>query len=178
MKAFTAHRNSVCKIGRTRDKVLGPMMGVCLAALVLGLFMPIMTVEKFFIFADSHSIYSILWTLFEEGEWLLLVLIFIFSIAMPVVKLDQLCRIWFRYDVLEVDVDRAMKRIDTVSKWSMGDVFVVAVIVVVFKTSGAFADARFESGLYVFAASVVGSMAVAALLKRAVEFQRSGRTPS
>ena len=167
-----AHPNSIRKIGRKRDKALGPLIGVCAAAWVLGLFMPLMTVEKLFVFVDTHSIATIMLTLLDEGEWLLLALIFFFSVLMPVVKFDQLFRAWFQFDVFGAGVDKAQRRIDAISKWSMGDVFVVAVIVVIFKTSGVVADARIEPGLYVFAASVVGSMAVAVMLRRAVLFQR------
>jgi paraquat-inducible protein A len=167
-----AHRNSIRKIGRKRDKALGPLMGLCAAAWVAGLVMPLMTVEKVFVFVDTHSIASIMLTLIAESEWVLFALIFLFSVVMPVVKFDQLYRVWFRFDVSGASVDKAQKRIDAVSKWSMGDVFVVAVIVVIFKTSGVLADARIEPGLYVFAASVVGSMAVTVMLRRAVMFLR------
>ena len=170
--ALEAHQNSIWKVGRMRDKALGPLMCVCAAAWALGLVMPLMTVKKIFVFVDTYSIATFMLTLLKEKEWVVLTLVFFFSVIMPVVKFDQLYRVWFQFDVSGSSVDKALNRIDTVSKWSMGDVFVVAVLVVIFKTSGALADARIESGLYVFAASVVGSMVVAILLNRAVKFQR------
>lgn len=172
LMCLEAHQNSIWKIGRKRDKALGPLMFLCAVAWMLGLVLPLMTVEKLFIFVNTYSIATIMLTLLKESEWVLLALIFVFSVIMPVVKFDQLYRVWFQFDVSGVSVDKAQKRIDAVSKWSMGDVFVVAVIVVIFKTSGVLANARIESGLYVFAAAVVGSMAVTIMLRRAVMFQR------
>ncbi len=55
----------------------------------------------------------------------------------------------------------------------MADVFVVAMLVVIAKTSGVLADARVESGLSWFAGSAIGSMAVAQILKIAVNRKRS-----
>ena len=172
MMCLEAHQNSIWKIGRKRDKALGLLICVCATAWMLGLFLPLMTVETLFIFVNTFSIATIMLTLLQESEWVFFALISFFSVIMPVVKFDQLYRVWFQFDVSGVSVDKALKRIDAVSKWSMGDVFVVAVIVVIFKTSGALANARIESGLYVFAAAVVGSMAVTVMLRRAVMFQR------
>ena len=172
MMTLEAHQNSIWKMGRKRDKALGPLICICAAAWMSGLVLPLMTVEKVFVFVDTYSIATVMLTLLEESEWLLSALIFLFSVVMPVVKFDQLYRVWFQFDVSGVSIDKAQRRIDAVSKWSMGDVFVVAVVVVIFKTSGVMADARIESGLYVFAASVVGSRAVAVMLRRAVLFHR------
>ena len=176
--ALEAHPNSIWKIGRKRDKALGPLMFLCAAAWVFGLVAPMMTVEKFLFFEDTHSMVSVMRTLVDESEWGVSALILVFSVIMPIVKFDQLFRVWYQFDISGASVDKALKRVDAVSKWSMADVFVVAVVVVIVKTSGPFADARIESGLYVFAASVVGSMMVAVLLKNAVQFQRLGRRRS
>ena len=56
----------------------------------------------------------------------------------------------------------------------MADVFVVAIVLTVAKTSGFMASGRLEIGIYFFTASVLGTMYVAYLLKRALARRNRG----
>ena len=164
--------NSLAHAGRLRDKLLGLLLVACAVAWGMGVTLPLMTVEKVMVFEDAYAVSTLLATLYDDREWLLLGLIGLFAVASPVLKLLDLFFVWWRYDLHGRRIEGAFKRIDLVSKWSMGDVFVVAVVVVIFKTSGFLADAHTGPGLYWFTGSALGSMIAALLLKRAVRKNR------
>lgn len=163
------HSNSISIIGSPAEKALGSAVLLCMLLWMAGVAVPMVRTEKLFVVVQYYSVYGFIVTLFNEGEWVLLFLVGVFGIANPAFKLDQLYRIWRRLDVHGEAINNSIKRVDLISKWSMGDVFVVAVGVVIFKTSGIIADADVQPGLYLFAASSIGSMVVAYYLKRSVE---------
>jgi paraquat-inducible protein A len=162
------HPKSLAMVGSQYERLLGGLVILCFVFWGVGCWLPLMTVTKLMFFDDAYSVFLLLETLFTENELLLFSLIFLFGVISPLIKLEQLYRVWRRYDVESEQVLRAFKRIDVISKWSMGDVFVVAIVVVIFKTSGVLSEATVENGLYYFVASALGSMIVGLLLKRAV----------
>lgn len=100
--------------------------------------------------------------LWREGEMVLVVAITAFTIVFPVGKYVAL---------LYVLLGRARRRVvlawvKNLGQWSMGDVFVVAFLVVMLRINTGPLTVRVSSepGLYVFAASVVTSMIVSVLL--------------
>ena len=163
------HDNSISIVGTAWEKSLGWLVLVCFFLWGAGAVVPMVRTEKLFILVQDYSILTTLTTLYDNREWLLLVLVGLFGVANPVFKLDQMYRAWRRLDVHGEEINKTLKRIDLISKWSMGDVFVVAVLVVVMKTSGVMADAHVKPGVYLFAASSIGSMIVAFFLKQSVE---------
>jgi len=67
---------------------------------------------------------------------------------------------WLAWSRLKVDdprVRRALHWVEAVGRWSMLDVFVIAILVVVIKLS-LISDVEIHAGLYVFIAAVVLSM--------------------
>ncbi len=168
------HSNSISKVGTFQDKALGHAILVCFLAWISGILMPLMTVEKFYIFSDTYAIVDIVMTLFEAGEGFILALVVLFAGLIPLLKFHQMYLVWRRHDVRGEAAERTLKRIEVISKWAMGDVFVVAIFVVFGKTSGVFANATVEPGLYIFASSILGSMVISILLKRSI--QRLSRT--
>jgi paraquat-inducible protein A len=142
-----------------------PLQGVVVnlllfAAAVLlffGLVNPILTLEKFYFFSNTVSLWSALGTLAAEAEWGLFVLVGSFSVLFPVLKLVMLLLIWNLEDAKGERHRRHLRWLETYSKWSMLDVFVVALLVVSIKL-GAMLQAKVEFGIYAFAASVVLTM--------------------
>jgi paraquat-inducible protein A len=126
---------------------------------VIGLFAPILTFQKFYIFTNRVSILNGLFQLLREGHIILFSMIFLFTIVLPSIKIVFLCR------ALNGDVGnlakhrRLLERIAKYGKWSMLDVFVVSVLIVTVKL-GAIADVDVHIGLYAFAASVILTMLV------------------
>ena len=142
-----------------------PLAGVAvnlllLAALLLlgyGLQAPILTLEKFYLFSNSVSLLSALEQLADEGEWGLFGLIGLFSVVFPVIKILLLLAVWNLDRASGTAHQRRLHWLGVYGKWSMLDVFVVALVVVSVKL-GALAEARVEIGIYAFAASVVLTM--------------------
>lgn len=124
---------------------------------MIGIFSPVLTFQKFFIFSSTVSIVSGLFQLLSEGYPVLFILIFGFSIVLPLFKLLLLFGIV--YGVIH-NPGRHIKILHWIAqygKWSMLDVFVAALLIVTVRL-GAMADVKVHYGLYAFAASVILSM--------------------
>lgn len=141
-----------------------------LAGLLLfyGLRAPILTLEKFYFFSNTVSLLSALQQLAQEAEWGLFILIGAFSVLFPILKLLMLVLVW-NFDPSQGERHRAhLHWLAVYGKWSMLDVFVVALLVVSVKL-GAMAQANVEVGIYAFAASVILTMLLSAWIGRYAE---------
>lgn len=135
------------------------------ALLALGLKLPLISVEKFWFFGNTVSLLSAISQLWQGGEKSLAALIASFSLVFPVIKLLLLFLVWNLEDSGSQRHGLHLKWLNTYSKWSMLDVFVVALLVVTLKL-GMLAHAQVEFGLYAFAASVILTMLISAWIGR------------
>lgn len=142
------------------------------AALLLfgtGIFFPFFHVTKFWVFDDAVSVVDGIITLLREGEYFLFAVLTLFTLVFPCVKLGLLAVVWLEREHDLARVRRLHGWIEALGKWSMLDVFVVAILIVAMK-SAAVADIRIGTGLYLFTFSVVATQIasawVAGLLKR------------
>ena len=136
------------------------LLVAALVLLLIGLRTPLLTVEQFYFFRNTVSLWSGLQQLRAEGEWGLFVLIGAFSVVFPVVKILLLALVWnFGREGSRAHA-RHLHWLAEYGRWSMLDVFVVALIVVTVKL-GVLAQARVEPGIYWFSASVVLTMLLA-----------------
>ena len=127
---------------------------VALVLLVIGLTAPILTLEKFYVFTNQVSLWSALQQLWEQNDWGLLLLLGTFSVLFPVLKILFLLKIT-NLEAADSELHKQhLKWLAIYSKWSMLDVFVVALLVVSVKLN-VLAEANVEYGIYVFAASVI-----------------------
>ncbi|MEJ2118348.1 MAG: paraquat-inducible protein A [Alphaproteobacteria bacterium] len=138
---------------------------VCLA---LGLTMPILRLTRFYIWTDVHSLISIVGELYLRDEVFLAVVIMLFSIVFPILKLLYLCVLHFGAYVYDGSRRPWLKRAAILGKWSMLDVLLLALLIFYVKTS-ALTDAVSMSGIYMFAASVVLTMVAHAFIEHEVE---------
>jgi paraquat-inducible protein A len=129
------------------------------AALLLftGLLAPIITLSKFVLIQNTFSVLSGVIELLKEGQLFLFLVITGFSVVLPILKLGVLYRIVSTRDAMQNRVKKQLHWMHLYGKWSMLDVFVVAVMVVAVKL-GAIADVEMRFGLYAFAASVLLTM--------------------
>lgn len=129
----------------------------------VGVTAPIMTIRKLVIFDNTFSIAGGVRTLFVEGEWLLAFIIGAFSVVLPVVKLALIACV----TNLSASAagDRLTVALEYVGKWSMLDVFVVAVLLASIKL-GTIVTVEIHHGLHAFAASVLFSMVALFLIER------------
>lgn len=131
---------------------------LALALLVIGLSQPILSLEKFYIFGNEVSLLSALEQLANQNDWGLFALVGAFSVLFPMIKVSLLIVI-ANEPAKTAKHAKHLKWLATYSKWSMLDVFVVALLVVSVKL-GALAQVNLELGIYAFAASVILTMLV------------------
>jgi paraquat-inducible protein A len=84
-----------------------------------------------------------------------------FSVVLPILKLGVLYRLVSRNEAMQDRGRQLLHWMHLYGKWSMLDVFVVAVLVVAVKL-GAIVDVEMRYGLYAFAASVLLTMFITA----------------
>ena len=152
-------RNSYAWRHPRQGIVVNLLLLLALGLLIAGLRLPLMTLEKFYFFSNTVSLYSALMQLRAAGEWGLFALIGLFSVVFPVIKLALLALVWNVEAQSSAMHRRHLRWLAEYSKWSMLDVFVVALLVVSLKL-GALAQAHVREGLYYFAVSVVLTMLV------------------
>ena len=133
------------------------LLAACL--LLTGLLSPVITLTKFVLIENTFSVLSGVIELLKEGKLFLFLLIAGFSIVLPVLKLWILYRLVSKSAAMEKSVRKLLHWMHLYGKWSMLDVFVVAILVVAVKL-GAIADVEMRFGLYAFAASVLLTMYV------------------
>ncbi len=134
-------------------------------AFLFGIALPIMTIEKFWLLQNRFSILSAVWQLWVEGRYGLLLLIGCFSLLLPLLKLAVIGQALLQLPAADVRSSKLLHWIHAVGRWSMLDVFVVAVMVVSVKLS-AVAAVQMHAGLYAFALSILLTMLLTGRLLR------------
>jgi paraquat-inducible protein A len=134
-----------------------------------GIFFPFFHVTKFWVFDDAVSVVGGIITLFREGEYFLFAVLTLFTLVFPCVKLGLLAVVWLEREHDLARVRRLHGWVGSLGKWSMLDVFVVAILIVAMKSAGV-AHIQIGPGLYLFTFSVIAtqfaSAWVAGLLER------------
>ena len=156
--------------------VVNLLLLAAIGLLVWGLHAPILTLEKFYFFTNTVSLWSALEQLLILEEWGLFLLIGGFSVVFPIIKILLLLTIWNLQDVGNVRHQQHLHWLSAYSKWSMLDVFVVALVVVSVKL-GAVVEAHVEHGAYVFSTSVLITMLVSSWIELDAR-RRFGRDPA
>ena len=152
------------------------MLLVALVALAVGLSTPILSVEAskelpvlgetVFQF-KSKGILSTIDALRESGNLWLAVLLFVFSVIVPLLKTLLVGITWWNHEhhLFKKGLDLGHH----MGKWSMADVFVVAILVAYFANSGQdLTEAEVQVGLVFFASYVVLSLLGTQLITRGI----------
>lgn len=147
-------------------KLINTTSLLTLVLFISSLFAPLFTLEKFYFFSNTVSLLSALLGLLEKGHLLLFLIIFIFSILFPLFKLAVMLYIW-NSDAGKT-IQQLLQWIYRFGKWSMLDVFVVALMVVSIKLDKV-ADMQVHYGLYLFLSAVVLSMLISSISIRFLE---------
>ncbi|HMB77740.1 MAG TPA: paraquat-inducible protein A [Kiloniellaceae bacterium] len=140
-----------------RNWALGSLLVTAAASLLAGWIMPVMTVETLFVFNDQISILGACFHLLEDGELPLFLIVLVFTVIFPATKLAFAFDAWVRLRRADAKLLRSLHWLESLGKWSMLDVFVIALLVVVVKLSSV-SDVTVHLGLYVFALAVILSM--------------------
>ncbi len=139
--------------------------------LVVGLSLPLMKVEKMIFWKNEYSVITGILGLMHDQEYFLAAILFFFSVVFPAIKLITLGILWqVKFD--ETKRRRILEWLGVLGKWSMLDVFVVAILIVAVKL-GPLANVEPKIGVYVFslaiAAAILTTMQVEKLAKRVIE---------
>lgn len=148
-----------------QKRVIPVLILAALLLFVTGVFFPFFHVTKFWVFNNAVSVVSGIMTLFHEREYFLFLVLTLFTLVFPLVKLALLALIWLEREHDLTHLRRLHGWVESLGKWSMLDVFVVAILIVAMK-SAAVAEIHVGSGLYLFTLSVVATQFASAWVAR------------
>ncbi len=124
---------------------------VCLA---LGISLPILKLTKFMFWTSEYSLMTTVAVLIRQGQTFLGLVVLVFSIVFPIVKLLYLMLV---STLPAAELRRHSKRlraIEWIGKWSMHDVLVLALTIFFLKSQGVY-DAASLPAVYLFTSAVV-----------------------
>ncbi len=127
-----------------------------LGLLITAQCLPVLSIKKFVFWKSQYSIWSGTIGLFRDQHYGLGAILLVFSIIFPFGKICALLTLWCG-KFSENQRLRVFKWLEILGRWSMLDVFVVAMIVVIAKTGGAL-KASPKIGIYLFAVAVLLSL--------------------
>ncbi len=148
-------RQTLRELHPRQTLIVPALLVLSTALLLIGLSLPLLYSQKLF-WESTYSVWVGILALWRQGEQLLATLLFFFSILFPSVKLLALAIIWF-VKLSEHKRVVLLHWLGLLGKWSMLDVFVVAILIVLVKL-GPFVKIEPRAGVYVFAAAIVASM--------------------
>jgi paraquat-inducible protein A len=120
--------------------------------LALGLVLPLIRFEKLYFFDESPSLVAIIAGLWSGDDYLLAAVVSLVSVIFPVFKLIGLAA-----ETAGQESSRFYRRAAPhLSRWSMMDVLLVAIVIAAAKTTG-IADAFSQPGLWCYAGSTIVS---------------------
>jgi paraquat-inducible protein A len=143
------------------------MLVLAFALYLAGLFRPFTEVTKMWIFANEVSVIGGLVSLWEAGEYFLFMILGVFTVAFPAVKMLALLAIWLVPALTRESAQGMFRLVTHLGKWSMLDVFVVALLVILMR-SGGVAQIAIRDGVVLFTCSVLLTQIGAILTGRTV----------
>ncbi|MCB9947702.1 MAG: paraquat-inducible protein A [Rhodospirillaceae bacterium] len=144
--------------------LVGPALVGTLALLAAGIGLPTLSVETFPLIEDSVSVWEGLGVLWDDDQYFLFVVLLVFSLLFPSVKLVLALWVWEFADLQRRSPLRLVAMLDATAKWSMLDVLVIAVIVASLNLT-VISGVEVHPGLYLFTAAIVFSKVLISWLK-------------
>lgn len=126
------------------------------ALLGVGLTQPLIYVTQLTFWKSSYSVLTGIQDLWRQDDYFLAGIIFLFSVIFPIVKLATLSVVWV-VPLTHAQRIQTLRWLGFLGKWSMLDVFIVAITIVVVKLK-AFTQVEPRIGVYLFSAAVFLSM--------------------
>ena len=123
--------------------------------LPLGLLLPVLETTRLWVFESQYSLIDAVRALISEGEIVLGLVIAFFSLLTPVLKFIAVTALHRR--PAGSHAGPLARWVDHLGKWSLTDVLVVALIIVIYSGEGLQFQA--QAGLWFFAASAICLMA-------------------
>ena len=123
----------------------------------LGIIMPVIKFTTIYVWTNEHSIATIVYALYENQEYFLCAVLFMFSIVFPFLKLFYLLTLVTTPDFSPEFRKKSFNTIEWLGRYSMTDVMILAIIIFYMNSSG-YTEADVLPGAYFFAASVLITM--------------------
>ena len=143
----------------TQKQKLLLALAIATLLFVIGVFLPMLTLTKFYIAKNSFSIISGLVELFNDRKFILFILIAGFSLVFPILKIAVLFKMLLAKSLSDKKLKQYLYLMHEYGRWAMLDVMVVSILIVTVKL-GAIASIKVHIGLYVFGAAVLLIMLV------------------
>lgn len=149
-----------------RDPLAGVLLLASAPLLAAGLLAPAVSLTSFVVFGATYSILDGVLAFWSDGRHGLFALVFAVSVVLPVVKIAAGAWAWWRPGDPGGTRTRMLGFVAAVSRWSMLDVAIVAILVLALEGS-LITTADIHLGLVLFAAAAaVSSAALHRLVRR------------
>lgn len=136
--------------------------------------LPMLTSSKFIFSKHTFSLLTGLGDLYNGKEYALFILILLFCVITPILKLLILIKFWAQRN--SNNMPRALDWISKIGKWSMIDVYMCAVLFVTLKL-GYTVSITIHAGIYYFATAILSSMIATECAQQWAKFQPRCSTP-
>lgn len=139
-----------------------------IVAFGLGISLPIFSNTKFFFFSEDISLLKSIQILFSQDDYFLGLIILLFTILTPILK-------YIIIIVIQFSTNSNLKKrfanlLTNIGKWSMLDVFVIALIIITMKIDGGFFEVEMKIGTIFFAVSVILSLILSSQIINNLEY--------
>ncbi|MCA8926448.1 MAG: paraquat-inducible protein A [Alphaproteobacteria bacterium] len=136
------------------DRLVGPALLVCLPLLVAGLVLPSLHFQNLWVLSQDYSLWGAAWTFWNKGHYSLFAVLFAFTVVLPLAKVGLGLWVFYGADIASLPAKRWLHPLAAIAKWSMLDVFIVAVVILALEGS-LLTAANLGLGIALFAAAVV-----------------------
>lgn len=127
--------------------------GISLACFLKGLHAPAFWSQKFFLWKEETSLVESIRVFINDGEIFLTVVLLLFTLFFPFIKYMYI--IWSLQSEPGKKNVRLYKSLSFFSKWSMLDVFVIALVIVNMKWDSEIITMELRYGVILFAVSII-----------------------
>lgn len=142
---------------------------------VAALMTPFLVMKKLIFFEEAYTLLHSVKLMWDNGSYFLAAIVFSFSVVFPFAKLATLLWVWF-VPMREAARHKTLWLVGVLGKWSMLDVFIVALLIFLSTSKGLF-NAEARVGVYLFAGAI-GLSLVASLLIEHLARKADGGEPA
>lgn len=140
--------------------ILALLLPLSTFSFALGLTQPLLRFERLYFLEDRPTLIEMIMELWRQGDMPLAFIVGLFSVGFPAVKI-----LLIHVAAMTGGKSRSLALLSMVSKWSMLDVMLVALVLFAAKTSG-LAAAAILPGLWFYAAATLSTAFAASLCTR------------
>ena len=147
-------RSALVKVFPRAGWMIVTMLMLSMGFFIAGIFLPFTAVTKLWLFENQISVYRGLVVLWKADELFLFLILFVFTVGFPFVKINAMLTLWLWPRLDSTRGQQIYGFVSHLGKWSMLDVFIVAILVLTVKSTGV-ASIKVGAGFFMFFASVM-----------------------